>query len=406
MVVMSQVADLHPSPKRQLINGVTKYLLRQVPKTQFKHHIQLRQLIALGRVLGVPDHKAQPSDVAVLQYTGGTTGVAKGVMLTHANLLACMQQCAMIYDRANWVAGEMVLIVPLPLYHIYAFSVSLMHGLNNGHNSVLIPNPRDTKRLIRTLKKTPSDGFIGLNTLFNALLNQQDFCDLDFSRMRLTLSGGMALSKPIADRWKAVTGVEILEGYGLTESSGILSVNVPGEAVLGTVGICFSSSEFKIAGENDEALGVDQDGEVRFRGPQAMKGYWNHAEATAEMIDPQRWYKTGDIGRVGSDGLLRIVDRKKDMIIVSGFKVFPNEIEDYVISHPDIVECAAVAGEGEYGEFVRLFVVSKNPDLTEQAVRDFCRKALTAYKVPKQVVFKSELPKSNIGKILRKELRE
>lgn len=406
-VVLTEVADLHPQPKRALINGVVKYIRREVPRLSIPHSISYRQVLEEGRRMEVPDYPAPDvEDVAVLQYTGGTTGGSKGCMLTHGGLISSMHQCKWLYKCADWENGQSTLVVPLPLYHIYAFDVGFCHGLINGHNTLLIPNPRDIKSFVKTLSKTPFEGFTGLNTLFNALLNNPDFVKLDFSRVRLAIAGGMALSSSIAERWEKLTGSQICEGYGLTESSGILSVNVPGDIRLGTVGIGFSGCEFKIVGEDGQSLPVEEPGELYFKGVQMMKGYWNNPEESKKLLDDDGWMRTGDIAVMGEDGRLRIVDRAKDMIVVSGFKVFPNEVEDVLMSHPDIVECAVVAGKSDAGEYVRAFVVSSRDGLTEHEVRNYCRDQLTAYKVPKEVQFRDSLPKSNVGKILRKELRD
>jgi long-chain acyl-CoA synthetase len=407
MVVLTEVGDLHPQPKRTLINWVVRYVRRQVPQLHFPDWISFRQVLNQGAALPKPDlPEPETEDIAVLQYTGGTTGGPKGCMLTHGSLISSMHQCTWLYQRAGWEAGRSTLVVPLPLYHIYAFDVGFCHGLMNGHHTLLIPNPRDIKDFVRTLRKSSFEGFTGLNTLFNALMNNTDFASMDFSRARLAIAGGMALSSSVAERWEKLTGVQICEGYGLTESSGILSVNVPGDIRLGTVGVGFSGCEFRIAGENGESLPVEQPGELCFKGAQMMKGYWNNPEETKKILDDDGWMRTGDIAVMGADGRLRIVDRAKDMIVVSGFKVFPNEVEDVLMDHPDIVECAVVAGRTDTGEFVRAFVVSSRASLTAEEVQEFCRSRLTAYKVPKTVEFRDSLPKTNVGKILRKELRD
>lgn len=406
-VVLTEVADLHPQPKRTLINWVVKYLRREVPNLTFPNSISFREVLDQGRGLDKPEYPTPDVDeVAVLQYTGGTTGGSKGCMLTHGGLISSMHQCSWLYQCADWQKGQSTLVVPLPLYHIYAFDVGFCHCLINGHNTLLIPNPRDIKSFVKTLKKTPFEGFTGLNTLFNALLNNKDFAALNFSRVRLAIAGGMALSSSIAERWEKLTGSQICEGYGLTESSGILTVNVPGDIRIGTVGIGFSSCEFKIVGEDGESLPVEEAGELHFKGAQMMKGYWNNPEESKNILDEDGWMRTGDIAVMGQDGRLRIVDRAKDMIVVSGFKVFPNEVEDVLMRHPDIDECAVVEGKSETGEYVRAFVVSSRASLTEEEVREYCREQLTAYKVPKRVEFRDSLPKSNVGKILRKELRD
>ena len=406
MVVVTQVGDLFPQPKKFLVNSYLKYIAREAPNLCFKNVCQFSEVFS-SKSIGPPAPvEVSPEDIAVLQYTGGTTGVAKGVMLTHANLMGCMRQVEYVYSIADWTEGQARMVTPLPLYHIYAFSISFTHALNNGHLNVLIIDPRNIKAFVKVLKKTPFDGLIGLNTLFSHLMDDKNFSSIDFSRVKLVLSGGMALSKNIADRWQRITGNQICEGYGLTECSGILSVNIPKDVQLGTVGIAFAGNQIKIVDDSGAALPCGEPGELLFKGPSQMKGYWGRDEATQELLDDEGFMRTGDIAVMRSDGLMSIVDRAKDMIIVSGFNVYPNEIEDVVIGHPDIQECAAVAGKTDGGEYVRLFVVSLNPALTENEVRDYCREELTAYKVPKKVIFVEDMPKSNVGKILRRELRE
>ena len=405
-VILTEVGDLLPAVRRHLTNGVLKYVLRQVPKLNFDCAVSYTEALRLGRDLPLEQVKPSPDAVAVLQYTGGTTGVSKGVMLTHQNLIACMRQVGCVYQKAKWQKGCMRMVTPLPLYHIYAFSVSFSHALNNGHESILIPNPRDIKGFVKALQKTSFDGIIGLNTLFNGLMDNKDFRGLDFSRLKLTLSGGMALSKSIADRWHELTGVRICEGYGLTECSGILTVNNPEEPMLGSVGCAFPDTSIKIIDSEGCELGVGEPGELCFKGPSMMSGFWGRPDATDELIDDEGYMRTGDIAVMNANGCLSIVDRCKDMIIVSGFNVYPNEIEEVVIAHPSIFECAVIAGKQNEGEYVRLFVVADENQISAAEIRDFCRDQLAAYKVPKTVTYVAEMPKSNVGKILRRELRE
>lgn len=405
-VVITEFADLHDTPRRLLINFVVRYIKKNVPKLSWASSISFRSLLKSGRPENFAAHPAKTSDIAVLQYTGGTTGDAKGVMLTHANLIGNMHQVSQVYDHADWHAGKMRMMMPLPMYHIYAFDISFCHSMSRGHESILVTNPRDLDAFIKEMKAYPFDGFAGLNTLFNGLLNKEEFCAMDFSRLKLCLSGGMALTRSIAERWKAATGVDICEGYGLTESSGILCVNIPGHTRLGTVGVAFPSTEVRLVDEEGKACGLGEPGELCFKGVNAMLGYWEKPKATAEVIDAEDWVHTGDIAVMDEQGSLSIVDRKKDMIIVSGFNVYPNEIEEVVIAHPDVVECAVVAGKGANGEYVKLFVVSSRADLTAEELISYCREELTAYKVPREVIFREELPKTNVGKILRKELRD
>ena len=405
-VILTEVGDLFPLLKRVAVNFVLKYIRGEVPSLNFKNADTLPAVLRAHRGQKPGAIVVSPEDIAVLQYTGGTTGVAKGVMLTHDNLIKCMHQVAWIYEKADWREGEMRMVTPLPLYHIYAFSISFTHALNNGHSNLLIADPRDIKTFVKALKKKRFNGLIGLNTLFNHLMDDPNFKDIDFSHTKLVLSGGMALSKNIADRWQSMTSTEVCEGYGLTECSGILSVNCPGYVELGTVGLSFPSTEIKIVSEDGNALPCGESGELRFRGPSQMKGYWGREDATNKLLDEEGYMATGDIAVMHPHGMISIVDRLKDMIIVSGFNVYPNEIEDVVIGHPEVSECAAVAGKTDEGEYVRLFVVSRTPELSEKALRDYCREYLTAYKVPRKVVFVDDMPKSNVGKILRRKLRE
>lgn len=405
-VILTEVGDLLPGLRRMGTNAVFKYLLRQVPSLKFRNSVSYLDALGQGSKKKLLPAQTGPDDVAVLQYTGGTTGVAKGVMLTHNNLISGMHQVAWIYQKAEWQAGRMRMVTPLPLYHIYAFSISFTHSLNNGHESVLVPNPRDIKKFVKLLKKTPFDGMTGLNTLFNGLMNDEEFRGMDFSRVKLILSGGMALSKNIADRWKELTGGQICEGYGMTECSGILSVNEPERPVLGSVGYAFPGTDLKITDIHGNELGLNEPGELWFRGPQRMSGFWGRPEAMEERVDDEGYLRTGDIAVMNELGALSIVDRVKDMIIVSGFNVYPNEIEDVVIAHPKIKECAVIAGKRDEGEYVRLFVVADENEVSAEEIRAFCKENMTAYKVPGTVTYVDEMPKSNVGKILRRELRE
>lgn len=405
-VIVTQVGDMHGGVKRVLINSVLKYVKKEVPEFNITGAVHLRQALALGRNKAYTPVSADRNDVAVLQYTGGTTGVAKGAMLTHRNLMANMLQChglfTMILDE-----GKESVVAPLPLYHIYAFTVHCMVMLETGNHSILIPNPRDIPGFIKVLQKTEFTGFVGLNTLFVALCGQAAFRALDFSKLKLTISGGMALTNSAAEQWQKVTGCQIAEGYGMTETSPVVSFNPPTAIKLGTIGMPVASTNCKVINDDGEEMPLGEPGELCVQGPQVMKGYWQRPEATAETISEDGWLKTGDMAVISEDGYLKIVDRKKDMIIVSGFNVYPNEVEDVIASHPDIVEAAAIGVPDEKsGETVKVFIVSSNPDLTAAQVVSFCRERLTAYKIPRHVEFRDELPKTNVGKILRRELRD
>jgi long-chain acyl-CoA synthetase len=404
-VIVTELADVHPLLKRLLINNVVKYVKKLVPEFSFPSQIKFNDALHMAKQSWQPV-AINPEDVAVLQYTGGTTGVAKGAMLTHRNLVANMIQLNE-HMVDSFRKNQEIYIAPLPLYHIYSFTIHCTSAVALGNHSVLIPNPRDIPAFVTTLKKYPFTLFVGLNTLFNALLRNPDFQTLDFSRLHLTSSGGMALTTETANKWKELTGSPITEGYGLTETSPVVSSNQCNAVQYGTVGHPLPETECKVVDENGNDLPVGEAGELLIRGPQVMKGYWQRPEATAEVINAEGWFKSGDMAVIASDGFIKIVDRKKDMINVSGFKVYPNEVEDVLACHPDIVEAAVIGvPDNEGSEVVKAFVVTTNPDLNIKTVRDFAKTKLTAYKVPHQVEFCKELPKTNVGKVLRRELRD
>jgi long-chain acyl-CoA synthetase len=405
-VIVTEIADLHPTPKRLLINNVVKHVKKAVPAFSFPNQIPFRQTLKTDENRFQPV-EADPQDVAVLQYTGGTTGVAKGAMLTHANLVANKEQLS-DHLKSVLVEGEEVTwVAPLPLYHIYAFTIHCMSIFSSGNRNLLIPNPRDIKSFVKELKGEKIYGFVGLNTLFNALCHDPEFRKLDFSKLQFTGSGGMALTKDAARLWKEVTGVVPGEGYGLTETSPVVTANPPGAIRQGTVGTPVKGTELKVIDEAGEALPSGEVGELCVRGPQVMKGYWNRPEATAKVLTEDGWFRTGDMAVIEEDGYVRIVDRKKDMVLVSGFNVYPNELEDILSEHPGILEAGVIGVPDEHsGEAVKAFVVRSDPKLTEEDVRTFARKNMAAYKVPKVVEFCDSLPKSAVGKILRRELKE
>ncbi|MCX2801429.1 AMP-binding protein [Microbulbifer thermotolerans] len=405
-VIVTEIADLHSPLKRTLINGVAKYIKKMVPDFSFDNQISFREAMSLGAKLPHQDVQRAPEEVAVLQYTGGTTGVAKGAMLTNRNLVANMEQVREALGD-SMKEGEEFYVAPLPLYHIYAFTIHCMCLFATGNHSLLIPNPRDIPGFVKSLKGKRFTGFCGLNTLFNGLMRNPQFAELDFSKLHTTCSGGMALTRDTAKRWEEMTGCVVLEGYGMTETSPVVSFN-PTEAVqLGTVGVPVPGTEVKVVDENGNDLPNNSPGELCVRGPQVMKGYWQRPEATAEVLDSEGWLRTGDMAVIQDDGYIKIVDRKKDMIIVSGFNVYPNEVEDVVSTHPKVAEVAAIGvPHDKSGEVVKLFVVKADASLSEEEVIAFCRENMTAYKVPKQVEFREDLPKTNVGKILRRELRD
>ncbi len=405
-VFVTELGDLHHGFKRVLINSVVKYVKKMVPKYHLPYAIPFRKALQEGRQGHWLPPSPQLDDLAVLQYTGGTTGVAKGAMLTHRNLVANMLQAKAVINQVLNEGGETV-VAPLPMYHIYTFTVNCMVMMELGNNSLLITNPRDLPGFVKELQKNHFTGFVGLNTLFTALCNRDDFKALDFSHLKLTISGGMALTRSAAERWKEVTGCAIAEGYGLTETSPVATFNPPKAIQLGSIGRPVPSTEIQVIDEDGKPLPLGEAGELCVRGPQVMKGYWQRPEETAKVIDSEGWFRTGDIAEIQEDGYARIVDRKKDMINVSGFNVYPNEVEDEIASHPDVLEVAAVGIEDEKsGEAVKVFIVSRNPEMTSKDVRAWCKERLTGYKLPKVVEFRDELPKTNVGKVLRRQLRD
>lgn len=404
-VIVTELADLHPPIKRTIINFAVKHLKKMVPAFSFPNHICLNKILKM-KTESFVNVDIDPEDIAVLQYTGGTTGVAKGAMLTHRNLVANMEQ---VNDHMKHLfrRGQELYVCPLPLYHIYSFTIHCTSAFSLGNHNLLIPNPRDIPAFVKTLQGVPFTLIVGLNTLFNALLRNPDFRKLDFSHLRLTSSGGMALTAETAKQWMALTHAPLSEGYGLTETSPAVSINPVLNGQQGTVGTPLAETECKVIDDNGKNLPSGEAGELCVRGPQVMKGYWRRPEATAEVFDLEGWFKTGDIAIIQADGFIKIVDRKKDMINVSGFKVFPNEVEDILSAHPDIVEAAVIGvPDGEGSETVKAFIVCNNDSLTVDEVRKYARQSLTAYKVPQLVEFCKELPKSNVGKILRRELRD
>ncbi|MDH0098954.1 long-chain-fatty-acid--CoA ligase FadD1 [Ectopseudomonas hydrolytica] len=406
-VIVTEVGDMLPTFKRLLVNAVIKHVKKMVPSYHLPQAVKLNDALAKGR--GQSFNEANPSnaDIAVLQYTGGTTGVAKGAMLTHRNLVANMLQVKELMG-ANLDEGCEVLIAPLPLYHIYAFTFHCMAMMLIGGHNILLTNPRDLPAVVKDLAKYRFTGFVGLNTLFVALCNNEEFRKLDFSALKLTVSGGMALQLATAERWKEVTGCAICEGFGMTETSPVATVNPFSAIQLGTIGIPVPSTLCKIINDDGQELAIGEIGELCVKGPQVMKGYWQRQEATDEILDADGWLKTGDIGLIQEDGYLRIVDRKKDMILVSGFNVYPNELEDVLATLPGVLQCAAIGVPDEKsGEAIKVFVVVKpGESVTKEQVMEHMRANLTGYKVPKAVEFRDVLPTTNVGKILRRELRD
>ncbi|MEE4716886.1 long-chain-fatty-acid--CoA ligase FadD1 [Pseudomonas alliivorans] len=406
-VIVTEVADLLPPLKRLLVNSVIKYVKKMVPAYHLPDAVRFNDVLKKGHGRPVTEVSPDRGDVAVLQYTGGTTGVAKGAMLTHRNLIANMLQCRALM-ASNLNEGNEILITPLPLYHIYAFTFHCMAMMLIGNHNVLISNPRDLPAMVKELSKWKFSGFVGLNTLFVALCNNEAFRNLDFSALKVTLSGGMALQLAAAERWKQVTNCPICEGYGMTETSPVATVNPIQKIQMGTIGIPVPSTLCRVIDDAGNELAFGETGELCVKGPQVMKGYWQRQEATDEMIDADGWIKTGDIAIIQPDGYLRIVDRKKDMILISGFNVYPNELEDVLVTLPGVLQCAAIGIPDEKsGEAIKVFVVAKpGVTLTKDQVMEHMRANLTGYKVPRSVEFRDALPTTNVGKILRRELRD
>ena len=406
-VIVASVGEMFGFFKGTLMNFVLRKIKKMVPEYRISGAIPFQTTLKEGAAHTFRPVTLTREDTALLQYTGGTTGVAKGAILSHGNI------CANMLQAKEWIKnqlreGKETVIAALPLYHIFALTVNLMIFTNAGSKIILITNPRDMKGFIGELKKERISVFIGVNTLFNGMVNQPDFATVDFSNLRLTLGGGMATQKAVAEKWKKITGTPIVEAYGLTEASpGVCCNPLNIEAYSGGIGLPVPSTEVELRDADGKEVGIGHPGELWVRGPQVMKGYWNRPEETAKTIDARGFLETGDIAVMDEKGWLKLVDRKKDLIVVSGFNVYPNEIEE-VVSHNDkVMEVACIGVPNEKtGEALKVFVVKKDPSLTKEELIEFCRTELTAYKVPKDIEFRDELPKSNVGKILRRELRE
>jgi len=406
VVIVTAVGDMLRFPKSWIVNFVVRRIRKQVPPWHIVGAHKLTTALADGRHLSLAEVDVRSDDLAFLQYTGGTTGVSKGAMLTHGNIVANVLQ-ARAWVSPVFGSERATLLTALPLYHIFALTANCLLFLALGWRNILIINPRDLAAVIGEMEKYPFTFFSGVNTLFNALLNVPAFADVDFSRLKVTLGGGMAVQASVAERWQKATGKVITQAWGLTETSPAGCINRVDEPFNGSVGLPIPSTEISIKDDSGSDLAVNQVGEICLRGPQVMRGYWNRPDETAKVMLPGGWLRTGDVGRLSESGHVYIEDRKKDMILVSGFNVYPNEVEAVAAAHPGVLEAAAIAMPDEHsGEVVALFVVRKDPNLTEAALIDYCRQSLTGYKVPKRVFFRNELPKSNVGKILRRGLRE
>ncbi|MBD9642790.1 MULTISPECIES: long-chain-fatty-acid--CoA ligase FadD [Pantoea] len=405
-VMLTRMGDQLAPVKATLVNFVVKYVKKLVPKYHLPGAVPFRSALSQGEQMTYQRPTVTNDDLAFLQYTGGTTGVAKGAMLTHRNMQANLEQTKATYGKLLRPGKEQV-VTALPLYHIFALTVNGLLFLDLGGTNLLITNPRDIPGFVKELSKFPFTAITGVNTLFNALLNDANFNKLDFSTLRLSAGGGMAVQKAVAERWEKLTGHYLLEGYGLTECSPLVSVN-PYDITChtGSIGLPVPSTDVRIVDDEDKDVAPGEPGELCIRGPQVMTGYWQRADATDEVLK-NGWLHTGDIVTVDSEGFIRIVDRKKDMILVSGFNVYPNEIEDVLMQHEKVREAAAIGVPSDLsGEAVKVCIVKKDPSLTKEEVLDHCRRQLTGYKVPKIIEFRDELPKTNVGKILRRELRD
>lgn len=406
-VITTGLGDMLGFPKGAIVNFVLKHIKKMVPSFELPGAIRFRDALALGRKHTLPEIEITHQDIAFLQYTGGTTGVAKGAMLTHRNLVANMQQSA-AWIGTNVKYGEETIITALPLYHIFALTANGLVFMKFGGLNHMITNPRDMPAFVKELKKTPFTAITGVNTLFNGLLNTPGFDEIDFSRLHLTLGGGMAVQRSVAERWKKLTGTTLIEAYGLTETSPAACINpMDLPEYNGAIGLPIPSTDACVMDESGQFLGIGEVGELCIKGPQVMKGYWQRPEETAQVLDAEGWLHTGDMARMDEKGFFYVVDRKKDMILVSGFNVYPNEIEDVIAMMPGVLEVAAVGvPDDRSGEAVKVVIVRKDPALTAEDVKAHAKANLTGYKQPRLVEFRTELPKTNVGKILRRELRD
>ncbi|HEY1472584.1 MAG TPA: long-chain-fatty-acid--CoA ligase [Pseudolabrys sp.] len=410
-VVVASMGDMLGMLKGALVNAVVRHIKKMVPAYALPGATKFNDVIAAGSQLPFTPVALKPDDIAFLQYTGGTTGISKGAILLHRNLVANVMQVVAWNEpmvAMPPVIDRLIIVTALPLYHIFALSACFLFGVRVGGMCILIPNPRDIGGLIKELSHYKVNMFPAVNTLYNALLNHPDFGKLDFSMLKSAIAGGMAVQRPVADVWMKATGKPIIEGYGLSETSPVLTCN-RGDITewTGTIGLPVPSTDISIRDDDGHEVPIGEQGEICARGPQVMPGYWQRPDETAKVMTADGFFRTGDIGVMDADGRVKIIDRKKDMISVSGFKVFPNEVEDVAMMQGGVLECAAVGiPDAHSGEAVKLFAVKKSPDLDEQALRQFMHGQLAGYKMPKQIEFRTELPKTNVGKILRRALRD
>ena len=405
-VILTEIGDMLKFPKNYIVNFVIKNVKKMIPAFNIPNAVDFKECLAKGAADKFKKADVKLDDTAFLQYTGGTTGVAKGAILTHKNIVANMVQ-ARAWIKNLITDGKEIIITPLPLYHIFSLTANCFIFNSVGALNVLITNPRDIPGFVKELQKWKFTAITGVNTLFNGLLNNEEFKKLDFSHLKVSLGGGMAVQKSVADRWKQVTGRPLIEAYGLTETSPAACIN-PMTLIdyNGLIGLPLPSTEIEIKDDNEKTVPLGEIGEICIRGPQVMAGYYNRPDETAKVMTKDGFFKTGDLGYMNEQGYSKIVDRKKDMILVSGFNVFPNELEDVISQHPKVLECAAIGIPDEKsGEAIKVFIVKKDEGLNKEEVIKFCREQLTSYKVPKIIEFRNDLPKSNVGKILRKDLR-
>lgn len=405
-VIRTSIGELLGFPKGNIVNFVVRNIKKMVPAYDIPNAVSFKEALKQGKKFKIKEFTSNLDDVISLQYTGGTTGVAKGAMLTNRNLVANMLQIRGIM-MPFLKEREEVCLSPLPMYHIFAFTVNCLALMGIGSHTILITNARDLPSVMKAFKDYKISLMTGVNTLFNALLNHKDFAGLDFSSLKITVGGGMAVQRAVAEKWHKLTGCPLVEGYGMTESSPVASVNpIDGSGKLGTIGLPVPTTDMRVVDEEGKPLPTGEIGEIQIKGPQVMKGYYNRPDETANSIK-DGWLCTGDIGLMDEDGYFKIVDRKKDMILVSGFNVYPNEVEDAIAMHPKVLEVAAVGVPDEHsGEVVKVFVVKKDKSLTADEIKEYAKENLTGYKRPRHVEFKDELPKTNVGKILRRALRD
>ena len=406
-VIITRIGDMLPFPKSAIINLVVKYIKKMVPSYNLPNAVMFKQALKYGAQHRFETVPSSHYDIAFLQYTGGTTGVSKGAVLTNKNMIANMQQASAWIKTLVGDKHETI-ITALPLYHIFSLTANCLTFMKHGWMNHLITNPRDINGFVKEIKNLKFSAITGVNTLFNALLNHAEFKDVDFSKLILTLGGGMSVQHSVAQRWKEITGTTLIEAYGLTETSPAACMNPMNlEDFNGMIGLPIPSTEVSIQDNEWNHIELGESGEICIRGPQVMQGYWQRPKETANVLSADGWLHTGDIGIMNEEGFVKIVDRKKDMILVSGFNVFPNEIESVISEHPDVLEVGVVGKPDEKsGESVMAVIVKSNPALTEDAIKTYCRENLTAYKIPRTIIFANELPKTNVGKILRREIRD